>query len=109
MRSPSHSLPSVFPYSSAVTLIGLGILLIILALISSLIMGSLHASEFLILSLFLIIVHKTKDRNPQVTSMRTGQSLCNAPVGCPVLSLLLQAMNLNKGLKFLEKERLLEK
>ena len=109
MRSPSHSLPSDFLYSFGATLIGFGILLTTLALIISLIMGPNHASEFLILSLFLIIVHKTKDRNPQVTSMRTGQSLCNAPVGCPVLFLLLQAMNLNKGLKFLEKERLLEK
>ena len=71
-------------------------------------MGPLHASEFLILSLFLIIITKTKDRNPQVTSMRTGQSLCNASVVCPVPFLLLQAMNFHKGLKFLEEERLLE-
>ena len=108
MQSPSHSLPSDFLYSFGATLIGFGILLTTLALISSFIMGPLHASEFLILSLFLIIITKTKDRNPQVTSMRTGQSLCNAPVGCPVPFLLLQAMNIHKGLKFLEEERLLE-
>ena len=72
-------------------------------------MGPLLASELLILGLFLIIVLVTKDRDPQVTGMRTGQSLCNAPVGCPVPFLPLQAMNLNKGPMFLEKERLLEK
>ena len=109
MRSPSHSLPSDFLYSFGATLIGFGILLTTLALISSFIMGPLHASEFLILSLFLIIITKTKDRNPQVTSMRTGQSLCNASVVCPVLLLLFLAMNYHKGLMFLEKERLLEK
>ena len=109
MRSPSHSLPSDFLYSFCATLIGFGVLLTTLSLISIFITGPLHASEFLILSLFLIIITKAKDRSPQITSMRTGQSLCNAPVGCPVLPLLLQAMILHKGLKFLEKERLLEK
>jgi hypothetical protein len=108
MRTPSHSLPSVFPYSSEVTLIGLGILLTILALISSLIMGPLLASELLIFGLFLIIGLKTKNHDPQVTGMRTGQSSCIALVCCQVLFLHLQAMDLNKALKILSEELLLE-
>ena len=98
MRTPSHSLPSVFPYSSAVTIIGLGILLTILALISNLIMGPLLTSELLIFGLFLIIGIKTNNLDPQVTGMRTGQSSCSALIGCPVLFLLLLAMDLNKAL-----------
>ena len=108
MRTPKHSLPSVFPYSSEATLIGFGILLITLTLISSLIMVPLLASELLILGLFLIIALETKNRDPQVTGMRTGQSPCNAPVGCQVLRLFLRAMDLNKALKLLKKELLLE-
>ncbi len=71
-------------------------------------MGPLLANELFILGFLLIIVLKTKDQDPQVTGMRTGQSPCNAPVGCQVPFLPLHAMNLNKGPKFLEKERLLE-
>ena len=102
MRTPSHSLPSVIPYSSEVTLIGLRILPTILALISGLIMSPLLASELLNFGLFLIIGIKTKNQDPQVTGMRTGQSSYNALLGCQVLFLLLLAMDLNKALKFLK-------
>ena len=108
MRTPSLSLPSVFPYSSEVILIGFGILLITLALISSLIMGPLLASELLNFGLFLIIGIKTNNQDPQVTGMRTGQSSCIAPVGFQVLRLFLWAMDLNKALKLLKEELLLE-
>ena len=108
MRTPSLSLPSVIPYSSEVTLIGLRILPTILALIIGLIMGPLLASELLNFGLFLIIGIKIKNQDPQVTGMRTGQSSCIAPVGCQVLRLFLWAMDLNKALKLLKKELLLE-
>ena len=95
-------------YSFEVTLIGIGILLTILALISSLIMGPLFANELLILDLFLIIGLETKNQDPQVTGMCTGQSSCNAVVGCQVLILNLRAMDLDEALKLLSEELLLE-
>jgi hypothetical protein len=108
MRTPSQSLPSDFPYSSAVTIIGLRILLTILTLIDNLIMGPLLAGELLILDLFLIFVIMTNNLGPQVAGMFTGQSSCSAPVVCPVLLLLFLAMDLHKALKFLVDELLLE-
>ena len=71
-------------------------------------MGPLLASELLNFSLFLIIGIKTKNQDPQVTGMRTGQSAYNALVGCQVLFLLLLAMDLNTALKLLREELLLE-
>ena len=71
-------------------------------------MGPLLVSELLILGLFLTISLKTKNHDPQVTGMRTGQSSCIALVGCQVLILLLHAMDLNKALKLLSEELLLE-
>ena len=71
-------------------------------------MGPLFASELLILGLFLIIGLETKNQDPQVTSMRTGQSSCNAVVDCQVLILNLRAMNLDEALKLLSEELLLE-
>ena len=108
MRIPSQSLPSVFPYSSAVAIIGLRILLIILTLIGNLIMVPLLAGELLIFDLFLIVVIDTNDLGPQVTGMFTGQSSCSAPVVRPVLILLFLAMDLHKALKFLLDELLLK-
>ena len=98
MRTPKHSLPSVFLYSFGVTITRLGILLTILALISNLIMGPLLTSELLIFGLFLTSGLETKNQGPQVAGMRTGLSSCSALIVCPVLILLLLAVNLNKAL-----------
>ena len=108
MRSPSHSLPSDFLYSFAVTIIGLRILLTILTLIGNLIMGHLLASESLLLSLLLTLSLIPKYHDPQVTGMRTCQSSCNALVGCQVPLLLLRAMDLSKTLQLLSEEPPLE-
>jgi hypothetical protein len=61
-------------------------------------MVPLLTSELLIFGLFLIIGLEAKNQGPQVAGMRTGQSSCSALIGCPVLILLLPAVDLNKAL-----------
>jgi hypothetical protein len=94
MRAPINSLPSVSPYSFEVSLIGLGILLTILTLVSILITGPLLASELLTISL------RTKYHDPQVTSMYTKVSGSGTPVLCQGLILLVLAPNLDEALNF---------
>ena len=72
-------------------------------------MGPFLSNELLFFSLFLLINLTAKDLDPQITSMRTGQSSYNAPEICQVLLLLLLAMNLNKAFKFFAQEVPLEK